>query len=245
MKNSVVVITGGNGGIGNIVVSKLLKEKSKVIVLDINESDNLNIKNNLDYEFIKTDVIDYMQLKNVHDIIKNKYNHIDYLISMAGVNMSSEVGGIKTITFEDIDKSIKLNLNAHIYLVKSMLDLLEVPNNDMDKPKSIVLISSINAISTYGLPAYSAAKSGLYGFMRSIVNELGESKIRINTISLGTVPHINEETKGNEYFENYMKDLPIKKFVRPTDVADTIYSLLEITTCINGQNIVLDMGQSL
>ena len=45
MKNSVVVITGGNGGIGNVVVSKLLKEKSKVIVLDINESDNLNIKN--------------------------------------------------------------------------------------------------------------------------------------------------------------------------------------------------------
>ena len=96
MKNSVVVITGGNGGIGNIVVSKLLKEKSKVIVLDINESDNLNIKNNLDYEFIKTDVIDYMQLKNVHDIIKNKYNHIYSLLEITtcinGQNIVLDMG---------------------------------------------------------------------------------------------------------------------------------------------------------
>lgn len=96
MKNSVVVITGGNGGIGNIVVSKLLKEKSKVILLDINESDNLNIKNNLDYEFIKTDVIDYMQLKNVHDIIKNKYNHIYSLLEITtcinGQNIVLDMG---------------------------------------------------------------------------------------------------------------------------------------------------------
>lgn len=243
MKNSVVVITGGNGGIGNIVVNKLLKENSKVIVLDINETNNLEIKNHPNYEFLKTDVTDYKQIEKVHDIIKNKYQHIDYLISMAGVNMKSEVGGLKSITIEDIDKSIKLNLNSHIYLVKIMLDLLKLKNTD--EMKSIILISSINAISTYGLPAYSAAKSGLYGFMHSVVNELGESNIRINTISLGTVPHMYQEVKGDEYFENYIKDIPIKKFVRPTDVADTIYALLEITKCINGQNIILDMGQSL
>lgn len=245
MKNSVVVITGGNGGIGNVVVSDLLNRMAKVIVLDMNEVNDSNIKNNPNYEFIKADVTDYKQLEKIHDIIKDKYHHIDYLISMAGATMKSEVGGMETITFEDIDKSIKLNLNAHIYLVKIMLDLLKIPNDNKDKYKSIILISSINALSTYGLPAYSAAKSGLYGFMKSIVNELGEFNIRINTISLGTIPHMSQVIDGNQYFENYMKDLPIKKFVRPTDVADTIYSLLKITKCINGQNIILDMGQVL
>ena len=53
MKNSVVVITGGNGGIGNIVVNKLLKENSKVIVLDVNETNNLEFKRSSTVQIMK------------------------------------------------------------------------------------------------------------------------------------------------------------------------------------------------
>lgn len=242
MEDTVIVITGGHGGIGKVVVNCLLKKGAKVVVLDTNDTKSSKIKSNENYTFIKTDVTNINDLQNAHDIIKEKYNHINHLISMAGINMKSEIEGIKGITFEDIDKSIKLNLNAHIYLIKTMLDLLE--NAKQKDNKSFLMISSINAITAYGLPAYSAAKSGIYGFMNSILNELGKSYIRVNTISLGTVPHMEQEVKGDEYFEHYVKHLAIKHFVRPNDVADTIYALLEIAKCINGQNIVLDMGQS-
>ena len=242
MENSVIVITGGHGGIGRVVVYNLLKNGAKVIVLDKNETTSTKIKENENYTFIKTDVTKLEDLQYAHKLIQEKYGHINYLISMAGINMKSEVNGIKGITFSDIDKSIKLNLTAHIYLIKVMLDLIE-KSRAKDK-RAILMISSINAITGYGLPAYSAAKSGIYGFMKSILNELGKSSIRVNTISLGTVPHMDQEVKGDEYFEHYVKHLAIKHFVRPTDVYDTIYSLLEISKCINGQNIVLDMGQS-
>ena len=241
MEDSVVVITGGHGGIGRVVVEYLLGKGAKVVVLDVNDTTSSKLKLNKNYTFIKTDVTNIKELQNAHEIIKDKFNHINHLISMAGINMKSEINGIKGITFEDIDKSIKLNLNAHIYLVKTMLDLIESTNSDN---KSIIMISSINAITRYGLPAYSAAKSGIYGFMKSILNEVGKSNIRVNTISLGTVPHMDQDIEGDEYFENYKNHLAIKSFVRPTDVADTIYSMLELSKCINGQNIVLDMGQS-
>lgn len=161
---------------------------------------------------------------------------------MAGINMKSEIGGMDTITFEDIDKSIKLNLNSHIYIVKIFKDMLKQSNQEN---KTITMISSINAITDHGLPAYSAAKAGLYGFMKSIAKELSQEKIRINTISLGTVPHNSDVIEGNTYFEEKLKDIAIKEFVKLTDVANTIYYLIYKMQGIIGQNIILDNGQSI
>ena len=242
MAKKITVITGGSGGIGRSVIRKFLDNEDKVIVLDIQKIRNEKILENENFEFIKTDITNPEEIEEAKKIIEEKYGYINILVSMAGVNMKSEIGGMETIAIEDIDKSIKLNLNSHIYLVKIFLDLLK--NNPSSK-KTITMISSINAISDYGLPAYSAAKSGLYGFMKSISNSMAENRIRVNTVSLGTVPHNDETIEENEYFQTKLQKIAIKDFVRPKDVADTIFAITYITRGIIGQNIVLDMGQSI
>lgn len=241
MTQNVTLITGGSGGIGRSVIRKFLENQDKVIVLDLQEIKDEKILNNENFLFIKTDVTDAIQIQKAKEIVEKRYGHIDNIISMAGVNMKSEIGGMETITIDDIDKSIKLNLNSHIYLVKIFLELLK--ESKLSR-KTITMISSINAIADHGLPAYSAAKSGIYGFMKSIANPMGELGIRVNTISLGSVPHNNEVIEGNEYFQEKLEKIPIKEFVRPKDVAETIYSLTYIMKGIVGHNIVLDMGQS-
>lgn len=240
-EENITVIAGGSGGIGRSVVRKFLRKGDRVIVIDVNRITDENITSNEKYSFLKADITNPDDIMNAKNKIEKKFKKIDNLISMAGINMKSEIGGLETITIEDIDKSIKLNLNSHIYLVKIFLSLLEKE----DDVKNIIMISSINAISNYGLPAYSGAKAGLYGFMKSVAHELGNQGIRINTISLGTVPHSTDTIDGNEYFESKKSKLPLKEFVRPTDVADAIYSLVYRMKAIVGQNIVLDMGQSL
>lgn len=241
MQEKITVITGGCGGIGISVIKKFLKNGDKVIVLDVQEVKDEKIIENDNFLFIKTDVTEVEQIIKAKKIIEEKYQYIDNLISMAGVNMKSEIGGMKTITIDDIDKSIKLNLNSHMYLIKVFLDLLKKETIDR---KTVTMISSINALADHGLPAYSAAKSGLYGLMKAISNEMAKDGIRVNTISLGTVPHKHEIIEGNTYFEEKLKNIAIKDFVRPKDVADTIYSLTYVMKGIVGHNIVLDMGQS-
>lgn len=241
MTQNITVITGGNGGIGRSVIRKFLQNGDKIIVLDIQEIKDEKILNNKDFLFIKTDVTEASQIQIAKKIIEEKYGYVDNIISMAGVNMKSEIGGMETITIEDIDKSIKLNLNSHIYLVKIFLDLLK--KSKLSK-KTITMVSSINAIADFGLPAYSAAKSGIYGFMKSITNSMAQLGIRVNTISLGSVPHNNEKIEGNPYFQQKLEKIPMNEFVRPKDVADTIYSLIYIMKGIVGHNIILDMGQS-
>lgn len=125
MENNVTVITGGSGGIGRSVVRKFLSENDKVIVLDRNEIKDEKILSNENFEFMQVDITDFEQIQKAKEAIKEKYGHVNNVISMAGVNMKSEIGGMETITLEDIDKSIKLNLNSHIYLVKIFSELLK------------------------------------------------------------------------------------------------------------------------
>lgn len=242
MSKNITIIIGGSGGIGRSVVRKFLTKNDEVIVLDKNEIIDSKILSNEKFHFIKVDVTNIDELIKAKESIEEKYGYANNVVSMAGINMKSEIGGMDTITFEDIDKSIKLNLNSHIYIVKIFKDMLKQSNQEN---KTITMISSINAITDHGLPAYSAAKAGLYGFMKSIAKELSQEKIRINTISLGTVPHNSDVIEGNTYFEEELKDIAIKEFVKPTDVANTIYYLIYKMQGIIGQNIILDNGQSI
>lgn len=242
MSKNITIIIGGSGGIGRSVVRKFLAKNDEVIVLDKNEIIDSKILSNEKFHFIKVDVTNIDELIKAKESIEEKYGYANNVVSMAGINMKSEIGGMDTITFEDIDKSIKLNLNSHIYIVKIFKDMLKQSNQEN---KTITMISSINAITDHGLPAYSAAKAGLYGFMKSIAKELSQEKIRINTISLGTVPHNSDVIEGNTYFEEKLKDIAIKEFVKPTDVANTIYYLIYKMQGIIGQNIILDNGQSI
>lgn len=242
MHKYVTVITGGSGGIGRSVVRQFLKNDDKVIVLDVNEIKDEKILENENFHFMKVDVTEVEQIEKAKKIIESDYGYIDNIISMAGINMKSEIGGMETITIEDIDKSIQLNLNSHIYLLKILLELLKKSN---EPRKTVTMISSINAISDHGLPAYSAAKSGIYGFMKSIARPMGDLGIRVNTLSLGTVPHNDERIEDNEYFQEKSQRLAIKEFVKPKDVAEAIFALVYQMKGITGQNIILDMGQSI
>lgn len=239
MEKRVTVISGGSGGIGRSVVRKFL-ETDTVVVLDLNTISDEKILENPNFWFIKTDITNPDEIQKAKNEIQQKYGKIKNLISMAGINMVSEIGGIKEMTIDDIDKSVKLNLNSHIYLTKIFLDILEIDED----VKNVIMVSSINAIADYGLPAYSAAKAGIYGFMKSVVNELGRYNVRINTISLGTVPHKKDIVDGVEYYESKRSTLTLREFLKPKDVAETLYALIYVTRGIVGQNIVLDMGQS-
>ena len=119
MKKNITLITGGSGGIGRSVVKKFLDNGDQVIVWDVKQMGYLK-KEQPGLEFMQVDVTDPSQIQKAHDEILTKYGSIDHIVSMAGVNMKSEIGGMETITIEDIDRSVKLNLNSHNFYKVNM-----------------------------------------------------------------------------------------------------------------------------
>lgn len=242
MEKEIVLITGGDGNIAQEIVKKYLENGSVVIATDIHENtSNSEFLKNENYEYYQADVTNIEDLKNVYNKIQEKYGRITHLISAAGRPMPTEIDGIQSVTFEEIEKSVNLNLTSHIYIVKIFLELLEKEKKDN---KTVTLISSINALKTFNLPVYSAAKSGIYGLMKALTKELGRKNIRINVVSPGTVPSKEElESNGNFYNYRYKDMLALGEFTKQSDIADAVYALTNITKAITGQNIVVDSGQ--
>lgn len=240
MNKDIILIFGGDGKIAKAIVKKYLDNNCVVIAVDKKEkSDTSSFYENSNYNYYCVDVTNIKQLSNLYNELSTKFKYVNHIISAVGAPYPSEMGGIFDISFEDIDSSIKLNLSSHLYVSKIFLPLLRTSSNEN---KSLVLFSSVNAMKSFDLPGYSAAKSGLFGFMNSIVRELGKLNIRVNTITPGTVA--TQQEIDEKYCNYKYKDMmALDKFTSPEDIADSVFSITHITKAITGKNIVVDSGQ--
>lgn len=241
--NDIILITGAAGNIGKAVIKKYLENDCIVIATDIKDKINEEeFVNNPNFNYYKCDVTDLESIQQLKQEIESKYNRITHFISMAGDAIGTDIQGIEHVTIEDIDKTIKLNLLSHIYMTTYFLPLLKNEENN----KSITYVSSINALRAYDAPVYSASKSALYGLTRGVLKDMGKLKIRVNTISPGTVLRPHEVLKNQLTNGEYAKKRPQPKyedFAVNTDIADALFCITHIMKKMVGQNIVIDAGQ--
>lgn len=245
MKDEIVLITGANGSIANAIVEKYLSNNVKVIACDLADTPkDAKFINNYNYVYYKADVTNKKELQDLFEKISQNYKKLDHIVSTVGCPSKTEEKGILEMEMEDIDKSIMLNLNNHIYVTKIFLPLLIKSES---KNKSITYISSVNGVRNFKipLPAYSAAKAGIFGFMGCIVKDFGAYGIRVNTVTPGTVPS-KENLENIENYVNiiYKNGLALQDFTRPEDIADAVYSVSHIMKAVTGQNLIVDSGQT-
>lgn len=237
MKN--VLVTGGAGGIGKSIIEELIISGYNPIVIDIDEKNIEKIKNEFNQlQIWKLDTTDVNNLINFRNTLPKDF-YIDHIVTLAGRALENEWQEFDKQDITEITKSIQLNLIGHINVIHTFLPILK---KSIENDRSITFISSINAIKNYGLPAYSAAKSGMYGLVKSLCLEFGKENIRINSISPGTIvtPATELEPKN---FDELLKGTAIGKFATKEEIAKTVKFIIE-TRGITGQNIIVDAGQS-
>ena len=243
-QKDIIVITGGAGNIAKAVIEKYLQNNCIVIATDIKEEGHEEFTNNVNYMYCKCDVTDIESINCLKQKIEEEHNRITHFISMAGDAIGTDLQGIENVTIADVDKTIKLNLSSHIYMTIALLPLLK---NEKNSNKSIVYVSSINALRAYSEPVYSASKAALYGFTKGILKDMGKLEIIVNTISPGTILRPHEVLKNEQTNGEYAKKRPqpkYKDFALNTDIADAMFCITNVMQKMVGQNIVIDAGQS-
>lgn len=234
-----IVVIGGSGGIGSAVVSNYAARGHQVIIGDLDAEGAGKLINTYpqNVRYVDTNVCSASSRTFFFESLKQRGTTINHIVSLAG-GAGDEWGGLEATTHETIVQSVALNLISHICLVKESL-----PRFAQEGDRSITLVSSINALGDFGLPAYSAAKAGLLGFVYACTTELGSKGIRINAVLPGTTP-TPRTLKEPKDFEKYKAGTALGRLTTPEEVANTIYALSHLMTATTGQYVVADCGQA-
>ncbi len=116
MSNSVVVVTGGSGGIGQALIKKYLQQGCFVISADLGKNTNFVHKN---FSFLQCNVECENSINNLFEFVLKKYNRIDYFFSNAGI---LSLGDENSSNF-DWEKNWKLHLMSHVFISRKLLPI--------------------------------------------------------------------------------------------------------------------------
>lgn len=180
MRDKVVVITGGAGGIGFATAEMLLKVGAKVVIADNNltlgqSAERSLMKISASVKFIQTDVTKLESAESLMTETVAEFGGIDALFNNAGV-----LGGNR---FPESDpqawgRAIDVNILGLLNCIHSVVPHLK------NKESSYIL----NMGSTAGLksshldPVYAMTKAAVVNLTRSLIFMLEENGIRINCL---------------------------------------------------------------
>jgi len=160
-----VLVTGATGNIGSGAVEKFVNEGFKVYAADIKPKLPDRLKELDHFQYLHLDVTQEESIKNGLEHIAREYGSLNHLVTAhGGAPMFESQRAIWDFSKEQWDESITLNLTSHFLLTKYSVPLLEKGAKNQGEKSTITLISSVNAIQSFGLPVYSTAKSALAGF---------------------------------------------------------------------------------
>jgi NAD(P)-dependent dehydrogenase (short-subunit alcohol dehydrogenase family) len=188
-EKKVIVITGGNSGLGK-ATAKILAVKNKVIILGKNIKEVEKTSKELKCEGIICDITDASQVKDAFSQIIKKYKKIDCLINCAGIWIK---GPIDENNPEDIRNVLLVN-SFGTFLTVNVL----VPQLKKQKHGRIINVISqagINAKSERSI--YNASKWAVTGFTKSIQLELAPFNIGVVGFYPGFI-HTNLFGKGKD-----------------------------------------------
>jgi 3-oxoacyl-[acyl-carrier protein] reductase len=237
-----VLITGASRGIGKAIALTFAKEGYNII---INYNSSKASAKQLVEEVeslggnalaVKADVSDYSESQFLVEQALERFGKIDVLVNNSGITKDNMMLRMKE---EDFDQVIAVNLKGTWNMCKHLTGHLLKNRTG----RIINITSVVGLIGNSGQANYVASKAGIIGLTKSLAKEMGSRNINVNAVAPGFIEtemtaNLNEEIK-----ENYLKQIPLKRFGKAQDVANIcLFLASEKADYITGQVISVNGG---
>ncbi|MFB9860735.1 SDR family NAD(P)-dependent oxidoreductase [Salinicoccus siamensis] len=237
LEDKVVIITGGAQGMGKLHAEKALAQGAKVAITDINEEKGQATAKELGENalFIKHDVSNEEDWKNVANQVVEKFGRVDVLVNNAGITYNK---GLEDISLDDYMKIVNINQVSVFLGTKTVAPLMKEQKNG-----SIINISSMNGL-VGGAPAYTDTKFAVRGLTKASARELSPFNIRVNSVHPGVIQTPMLEQEGvKEAVEEFKKTIPLRRVAQPEEVSDMVVFLAsDEARYSTGSEFVIDGG---
>ncbi len=240
------LVTGGGAGIGRGIAETFATLGARVVIAEIDparaQAAREALSGSKDSWVSLTDVRSASAVAALMGEISGRCGRLDVLVNNVG-DFLNVIKPFERTTEEEWDALYAVNLR-HLFLVtRAAIPLLRAAGGGA----SIINLSTIEAFRGIPMAAvYSAFKSAVTGFTKSLALELGPHGIRVNAIAPETTE--TEQVKPSlfiapEYQAHIRRWIPLGRFGTPADAAGcAVFLASELSAWVTGTTIHLDGG---
>jgi len=248
LEGKVVIITGGESGIGRAAAQLFASEGAQVVILDIDGSRAAETLDSLNGSHTSriVDVSDAPQVESAISDILSTFGHIDALVNVAGGSGRKWGDGpTDACTLEGWDKTLALNLNSVFYMCKYSLQAMLAQGRGVIVNVSSVL-GMVGGDDDFATHAYATSKGAIISLTRSIASYYAPRGIRANVICPGLIATpMSQRAQESEHIRARLAQLqPLTgDFGSPQDVAQAaLYLASDASAFVTGAILTVDGG---
>ncbi|EES51146.1 3-oxoacyl-[acyl-carrier-protein] reductase [Clostridium botulinum] len=242
LKGKCAIITGAARGIGKAIALKLASLGANIVLNYRSSEEEAKIvaseieKMGVEVLTVKGDISKLEDVENIISEAKNKFGIIDIIVNNAGITKDTLILRMKEKDFDDV---IDVNLKGVFNCLKSITPVMVKQRHG----KIINISSVVGVAGNAGQVNYAASKAGVIGMTKSLAKELGARGINVNAVAPGFIETDMTSVLGEKVKEEVKKNIPLKRFGTPEDVAGVVAFLAsENSNYVTGQVINIDGG---
>jgi len=226
----VVLVTGGNRGIGRAIAERFVRDGYRVAVTARSGEGPEGTLT------VRADVTDGASVDAAFTEVEQKLGPVEIVVANAGITKDTL---LLRMSEDDFDSVVSTNLGGSFRVVKRA-------SKGMLKARfgRVILISSV--VGLYGSAGqinYSASKSALVGFARSLTRELGARGITANVVAPGFIETDMTAELPEATQKQYKASIPAGRFASADEVAGVVTWLAsDDAAYISGAVIPVDGG---
>jgi 3-oxoacyl-[acyl-carrier protein] reductase len=237
------IVTGAANGIGRATAARLAAAGADVGLADVDarQLDTAVAELRSDGSAVWGHRTDVTSPDDLADLMargaERGDGRLDILVANVGVMF---VDDLDTVSLEDWDRCLRLNLTSVMLTIQAALPLLRRSGD-----ASVVALSSgagLNAHTLAGV-AYASAKAGVAQLVRVLGTRLGPAGIRVNAVAPGAADTAMTQAFGAERVTALEQRIPLRRIGTPGEVANAILFLASpLGSYVNGEVLRVSGG---
>ncbi|WP_127131215.1 SDR family NAD(P)-dependent oxidoreductase [Georgenia sp. SYP-B2076] len=246
LNGKIAVITGAASGMGLAAAKAFIDEGATVYGIDLRR-DGLDREFSRlpGARGFALDIADSAAVNEVFDRVASEHGRLDVLVNAAGVGTPSkeaqdlvdQIHGralasmgtgtpyfpefLTTISDEDFDRVMAINVNGTFYTIRAAVPLLKAAGGG-----SIINFSSVAGLMGIVMPLYyPASKAAIVGLTKAAAAELAPFNIRVNALAPAGIDTPMFRQADDETVEALLSLQPLKRVASPEEIAQTLIFL--------------------
>ncbi|MDI6726100.1 MAG: SDR family NAD(P)-dependent oxidoreductase [Smithellaceae bacterium] len=240
LQDRVAIVTGGARGVGRAIALTFIREGARVALVDMDKAALINLEQELANNkgqvlTIHSDITKGPEVIEMVSLVRQTFGRIDVLVNNAGIIRR---GTIETVTEEDWDRVIEVNLKGTFLCAKAVVEIMKRQGQG-----KIVNISSIAGKigDITSAPGYGSSKAGMDALTKTLARQLAPYGINVNAVA----PHAIETEMSAQWSEEKRREIiasiPLGRLGKPQDVAEaTLFLVSDEASFITGE--ILDVN---